>query len=376
MRWVAQHGAPLLILSPQVAQEQYRAIQSALPGVDCHYALKPLPHPAIVQALQQIDGYFDLCSNGEVDVVEQVGIDPARCIHTHPIKRDSDIRHALDYGVETFVFDNLNELSKFIPYRDRITLLCRLSFRSSDAVVDLSWKFGAQPQDGLGLITAARDMGLQVEGLSFHVGSQNLNAAKYLEAIGFCRKLFNLAALEGIQLNTLDIGGGFPVPYLEPIMDLHHYCAPIIEALQQQFPHTRLIAEPGRFIAGPSMVLVSSVMGKAERQGITWYYLDEGLYGSYSGKLYDHCDYHIFPLSDLATDKSTPETSQRVLHQSIIAGPTCDSVDVIYENIMLPELEPGDLLISPMMGAYTSASATEFNFFPKTPIVVVDDEKQ
>ena len=350
----------------RIAQEQYRAISQALPGVDCHYALKPLPDSALVNALAEVNGYFDLCSNGEVDIVDQLNIDPNRCIHTHPIKRDSDIRRAIDYGVKTFVFDNPAELKKFLPYREQVELLLRLSFRSSDAVVDLSWKFGAQPQDGLSLLLQARDLGLKLGGLSFHVGSQNLNPAKYIEAIGFCRKLFNLAALEGISLHTLDIGGGFPVPYLEPLMDIQHYCAPIVELLQQQFPNTRLIAEPGRFIAAPSMVLISSIMGVAERQGSNWYYLDEGLYGSYSGKMYDHCDYRIFPLCDL-------EGESREHRQSVLAGPTCDSVDVLYDNIMMPIMEPGELLVSPMMGAYTSASATEFNFFPKTTIVVLDE---
>ncbi len=364
-RLVAEHGAPLLLLSTQVIRQQYRTLAQALPGVQLHYALKPLPHPAVVAALKQEDGYFDLATNGEVDVVRDAGVDPSRCIHTHPIKRDGDISYALQYGCRTFIFDNPYELPKFLPYRDRVELLMRLSFRSKDAVVDLSLKFGVQPTDALELLRKAVGMGLKVRGLSFHVGSQTLNAFKYMEAIGFCRQLFNLAALDGIVLDTLDIGGGYPVPYTEPVMPIQYYCHPIAGELERQFPNTRLIAEPGRFISAPAMTLISSVMGKAERQGRMWYYLDDGLYGSYSGKLYDHADYQFMPLAKLE-GKSAPE------RPSVVAGPTCDSIDVIYQDIMLPEMECGELVVSPMMGAYTWATATEFNFFPKTKIVVID----
>ncbi|HYE04078.1 MAG TPA: type III PLP-dependent enzyme [Planctomycetota bacterium] len=364
-RMVAEHGAPLLLLSTQAIRQQYRTLKQALPGVDLHYALKPLPHPAVVAALRDEGSSFDLATNGEVDVVREAGVPPSRTIHTHPIKRDGDISYALQYGCTTFIFDNPYELPKFLPYRDRVELLMRLSFRSKDAVVDLSLKFGVQPADALDLLRKAVGMGLKVRGLSFHVGSQTLNAFKYMEAIGFCRQLFNLAALDGVVLDTLDIGGGYPVPYIEPVMPIQYYCHPIASELERQFPNTRLIAEPGRFISAPAMTLVSSVMGKAERQGRMWYYLDDGLYGSYSGKLYDHADYQFMPLSKLE-GKNAPE------RMSVVAGPTCDSIDVVYDNIMLPELECGELVVSPMMGAYTWATATEFNFFPKTKIVVID----
>jgi ornithine decarboxylase len=168
-----------------------------------------------------------------------------------------------------------------------------------------------------------------------------------------------------VRLDTLDIGGGYPVPYTEPVMPITYYCHPIAAELERQFPGVRLIAEPGRFISAPAMNLVASVMGKAERQGMMWYYLDDGLYGSYSGKLYDHCNYQFYPLAKLE-GKSGPE------RMSVVAGPTCDSIDVVYENILLPELECNDLVVSPMMGAYTSASATDFNFFPRAKIVVID----
>ncbi len=362
---VAEHGSPILLLSTRTAVAQYRALQAALPRVQLHYALKPLPHPAIVTALKAVDGWYDLATAGEVDVVRGCGIDPSRCIHTHPIKRDKDIRYALDYGVTHFVVDNPFELPKFLPYKDKVRLLLRLSFRNKDAVCDLSLKFGVQPPEALALLRQAHGMGLDVAGTSFHCGSQLVSNQKFLEAVTFCRQLFTLAALDGIFLDTLDIGGGFPVPYTESITPIDQYCAPINDLLEQNFPNIRLIAEPGRFIAAPSMTLVASVMGKSERFGRMWYYLDDGLYGSFSGKLYDHCDYPFIPLSRI-------EGSAGPERLSVVSGPTCDSIDVMYNDIMLPDMQPGDLVVGPMMGAYTWASATEFNFFPKATVVVVD----
>ena len=362
---VEEHGSPLLLLSTRTVKEQYRSLQRALPGVKLHYALKPLPHPAVVNAIKEEGGYFDLATAGEVEVVKACGIDPSRCIHTHPIKRDQDIRAALAYGCTTFVFDNPYELPKFLPYKDKIELLMRLSFRNKEAQCDLSLKFGVMPADALELLRKAHGMGLNVRGLSFHAGSQLMNNFKYVEAITACRQVFNLAALEGIRLDTLDIGGGFPATYIESVMPIHYYCHPLASELDRLFPGVRLIAEPGRFIAAPSMTLVASVMGKAMRQGRMWYYLDDGLYGSYSGRMYDHGEYHFYPLKKLEGDTS-PE------RLSVVSGPTCDSIDVIYQDIMLPELEYGDLVVSPTMGAYTWASATEFNFFPKATIVVID----
>ncbi len=362
---VAEHGAPLLLLSTQTVRQQYRKLAQALPGVQLHYALKPLPHPAVVKALADEGARFDLATNGEVDIVRALGIAPQRCIQTHPIKRVSDIRYCLEYGTSTFIFDNPWELPKFLPYKDQVELLMRLSFRNKDAQCDLSAKFGVNPSEAHELLRKAVGMGLKVRGLSFHAGSQLQNNFKYVEAIGFCRQLFNLAALDGIALDTLDIGGGYPVHYTEPVMPIHYYCHPIAAELERLFPGVRLIAEPGRFISAPAMTLVASVMGKSERQGRMWYYLDDGLYGSYSGKLYDHCDYPFLPLAKL-------EGKHGAERLSVVAGPTCDSIDVMYNDIMLPEMECGELVVSPMMGAYTWASATEFNFFPKTTIVVID----
>jgi ornithine decarboxylase len=360
---VARFGSPLLVLDCEQVRRQYHALKAALPGVDLHYALKPLPHAAVVATLRDEGAFFDLATTGEVELVKAQGVAPERCIHTHPIKRDSDIRDALRYGVTTFVADNPDEIKKFVRYRKRAELLLRVSFRSPNAVVDLSKKFGCEPSAVLGLIELARRFGIRVRGLSFHVGSQTSDPAKYVEAIRACTDLMAEALLAGLPaLDVLDIGGGFPVPYNDEVMPVDEFCAPIREALARLPKHVRVIAEPGRFICAPAAIAVSSVMGKAKRDGRWWYYLDDGLYGSYSGQLFDHAKYPVVALR---------QDGERM--PSVLAGPTCDSIDVIDENILLPELEVGDLLVGRMMGAYTWASATDFNFFKRAKVVVMNE---
>lgn len=363
-RLAARFGSPLLVVDCEQVRRQYRALRSALPGVDLHYALKPLPHASVVATLRDEGASFDLATTGEVELVKAQGIAPERCIHTHPIKRDSDIRDALRFGVTTFVADNPDEIRKFARYRKRAELLLRVCFRSPSAVCDLSKKFGCDPGAVLGLIEMARRLGVRVRGLSFHVGSQATDPSKYIEAIEACTNIVAEALLAGLpSLDVLDIGGGFPVAYSDGVMPIDEFCAPIRTALAKLPKHVRVIAEPGRFIAAPAAIAVSTVMGKAKRDGRWWYYLDDGLYGSYSGQLFDHAKYPVAALREGGE-----------LFESVLAGPTCDSIDVIDDNIALPELEVGDLVVGRMMGAYTWASATDFNFFKRAKVVVMNEQ--
>ncbi len=360
-RLVAEFGSPLLILDCARVRAQYRKLRKALPGVDLHYALKPLPHTAIVRTIIDEGGWLDLATSGEVQLVAGMKIAAARCIHTHPIKRDSDIRNALAYGVRVFVADNPDEVRKFRTFAGKAELLLRVSFRSPGAVCDLSRKFGCDPEDALALARQAAELGVGVRGFSFHVGSQAADALKHVEAIEACVRLLAAARRERLgAFDTLDIGGGFPIDYAQRAPDIGRFCAPIRKALGKLPRRVRVIAEPGRYISGPAAIGVATVMGRARREGHWWYYLDDGLYGSYSGQLYDHARYPVEAL------RSGP------LLPAVLAGPTCDSIDVIAENLMLPELRAGDLIVGRAMGAYTVASASEFNFFPQATIVAVN----
>ncbi len=361
-RLVREFGSPLLIVDCERVRAQLRKLRRALPRVDLHYALKPLPHAAVVRTIIEAGGFLDLATTGEVQLAQRLGVDPARCIHTHPIKREEDIRNALHFGVRTFVADNPDEVRKFERLRGEAELLLRVSFRSPGAVCDLSRKFGCDPEDALELARLAAELGVDVRGLSFHVGSQAADSGKHVEAIEACAKLIAAARRAKLgTLDTLDIGGGFPIDYMQPVADIARFCAPIRAALAKLPRRIRIIAEPGRYIVGPSAIGVASVMGRARREGHWWYYLDDGLYGSYSGQLYDHARYPVEPLRN---------GGERL--PAVLAGPTCDSIDVIAENLMLPKLEPGDLIIGRAMGAYTWASASEFNFFPRATVVSVN----
>jgi len=360
---VASHGTPLFVIDCDLIRRQYHALAAALPGVDLHYALKPLPDPTVVRVLAREGAWFDLATNGEVDLVSEAGIEAARCIHTHPIKRDADIRHALDYGVATFVADNPDELPKFLPYRDRVRLLIRLAFRSPEAIVDLSRKFGCDPESAIALMEQSRKLGLRVAGLSFHVGSQVARPDMYLRAILACGKfLAEAGARELGPLELLDIGGGFPIDYLEPVTPIAEFCTPIRAALARLPPGLRIIAEPGRYICGPSVFALATVMGRARRDGRWWYYLDDGLYGTYSGQLYDHSRFPVEPVK--------PHPGPRL--PCVIAGPTCDSIDVVAEDLAMPELAIGELVIGRQIGAYSLATATDFNFFPRARVLAVN----
>jgi ornithine decarboxylase len=361
-RLVREFGSPLLIVDCERVRTQWHRLRKALPGVDLHYALKPLPHAAVIQTVIDEGGFLDLATTGEVQLAARLGVEPARCIHTHPIKRDADIRNALQFGLRIFVVDNPDEVRKFAAYKRQAQLLLRVSFRCPGAVCDLSRKFGCDPEDVLELARLAAQLGIQVRGLSFHVGSQAADAVKYVEAIEVCAKLLSAIRREKLGIcDTLDIGGGFPIDYAHPAADIARFCAPIRAQLGKLAKRIRVIAEPGRFIVGPAAIGVASVMGRAQREGHWWYYLDDGLYGSYSGQIYDHARYPVESLR-----------SGGPRFPSVLAGPTCDSIDVIAENLMLPRLKSGDLIVGRAMGAYTWASASDFNFFAKATIVAVN----
>ena len=361
-RLVREFGSPLLILDCERVRVQFRKLKKALPHVDLHYALKPLPHPAVVRTVIAEGGFLDLATSGEVQLVGRLGVPAERCIHTHPIKRPADIENALAFGVRIFVADNPDEVQKFASHKGVAQLLLRVSFRSPGAVCDLSRKFGCDPEAALDLARVAARLGIGVRGLSFHAGSQTPDAGKHVEALEACARLMAAARREKLGVfDTLDIGGGFPIDYGQPVQDIGRFCAPLRAALARLPKRIRVIAEPGRYIVGPAAIGVASVMGRAQREGHWWYYLDDGLYGSYSGQLYDHARYPVEPL------KGGGE-----LLPAVLAGPTCDSIDVIAENLMLPKLKAGDLIVGRAMGAYTRASASEFNFFPRATVVAVN----
>ncbi len=374
---LALHGTPLLLLDPRIVERQYRRLQRALPFVGFHYAMKALAHETVLEVLDDAGCGFDVASGQELAMLTRRGVDPSRIIHTHPVKKPAEIAEALAAGVRTFVVDNETEIDKFLEAPADARLLVRLSYRSPHAGSDLSSKFGVGPFEAAHLVERALAAGVRVAGFSYHVGSQLDDpprfasaAADTLELMGILERRLN------VQFDTLDIGGGFPASYDTETAAVDDVGAALRHVLA---PHARrldIIAEPGRIMVADAMTLVTSVVGIAERVDGRWYYLDDGLYGSYSNVLTEDLHPLVFAERDLGGADASPAPHARSTggagHRwATLAGPTCDSSDVVAREVLLPDLRVGDLLVSPTMGAYTTVTASRFNGRPFTPVAVV-----
>lgn len=345
----------LLVFSRTAAEHRLHLLKMHLPMVTPYYAIKSCPHPSLLQVLADAGCKFDIATIGEIKLLESIGVTGDRTIHTHPIKNDKDIEAGIKFGTTVFVVDNIVEIKKFVKYKDQAKLLLRLSFPNPDASIDLSRKFGCIPEMVEPLLQQCIELGVEVVGLSFHVGSQSKNCNRYVQALDCC-----IPVLRKYNLSILDIGGGFPVEYYNHVPDLEAFFTPIRERLQG-LDDLYIISEPGRFISAPTMTCISTVVGVSERIDAIWYYLNDGVYGSYSGVLFDHVEYNMIVFSD---------SDEREV--SVLTGPTCDSIDVVVPECTLPPLTVGDIVVGFNMGAYTMATSTNFNCI--TPPIIVDVE--
>jgi ornithine decarboxylase len=371
-RWaelVKTHGTPLLVLEPHLVARRVRQLQNALPDFGLHYAVKALPHPVVLSTIAICGAGFDVATRGEVDQLQQLGLPMHRCIHTNPIKKPADIDHAYAAGIRTFVVENACEAQKFAGRPADIELLVRLAFRNPAAKSDLSSKFGAELPDAELLVKHVLAAGVQFAGFSFHVGSQSPSAEPFRVALQDTLHLIaHLHDALRVRTWVLDIGGGFPVSYCEPGPPIQAVAA-IVDSVFDGLGAPRrdeftLLAEPGRFLAADCMTLLTSVVGSAVRDGRHWHYLDDGIYGSYSNVMTE--DVHP-PILSLREIVDGPGDNEPV----VLAGPTCDSADVIAVDYPMPTLNVGDVVVSPLMGAYTSVTSSRFNGIPATPIIEV-----
>jgi ornithine decarboxylase len=360
----ARYGTPLLVVSRPKLIETYQKMREHLPGVEMFYAAKANPDHHILSTLCEQGCSVDVCSFGELQAAVRAGFAPDRMLHTHPCKTESNLLDCYEYGVRWFVYDNLLELEKMARLTPDVNLLLRLAVSASSSMINLSAKFGAALTDAVGLIRAARRHGMNVRGFSFHVGSQCLNPEDYRTALKRIREVWDRVAEDGTELEVLDIGGGFPAPYRTDAPSIESFCQSLHSGLDEIFGDLpiRLIAEPGRGMCAESVSLVTRVIGKNTRWDMPWYIIDDGLYGSFSGKVFDHIDYPIL----------AENADSRELHACVLAGPTCDSSDVVSRDQMMPDLEVGEILLVPSMGAYTSASACPFNGLPVANSIAID----
>lgn len=359
-----EYGTPLLVLSLEQIEKNYRLLRTHLPRVKVFYAIKANPHRRILELMRDLGSNFDVASDGEIMELSSLGVDGSRMIYANPMKTVNGLRACRNAGVGKMTFDSAGEIDKMARECPGATVLLRIRIDNSSAHVDLNKKFGAAREQALELLLKARDAGLDAAGIAFHVGSQTTSADPYLYALDIAREIFEEAAAAGMQLRIMDIGGGFPIPEPKVRFNLQEMLNQINARLDEDFPGVEIWAEPGRFICGTAVNLITSVIGVTERGGQPWYFLDEGLYGTFSGVLFDQWEFKLISFKEGEQVAAT------------FAGPSCDSLDIMFRGKMTVRQEEGDLILVPICGAYTSASATTFNGFSKANFVVWEDVKE
>ncbi len=366
---VREHGTPIYVVSREQIVENYRRLDAALPAVKLFYAVKANPHPGILEALAGIGAGFDVASRGEIAAALAAGADARRdLIFADTVKDPRHIAHATAVGLDDFTFDNASEITQIARHAPGAHVHVRIRVSNEGSVARLSEKFGAEPDDALPLLLAAREAGLDPRGVSFHVGSQCLAVERYLEALDTVRDIFDRAAAAGLRLEMVDIGGGFPVRYGDEDFDIAAMGAAITGHYEALFdPDVKLVAEPGRAVVGDAVALVTKVISESTRDGRDWLYFDDGVFGSFlEVVLYKQA----YPLRALSGGPP---------RDYVLAGPTCDCIDVFSRDgegrtctARLPEMHLDDLLVAGGMGAYTFAESTRFNGFPPPAFVYLD----
>jgi ornithine decarboxylase len=364
------HGTPLVVVDHKVLRENYGQFQKHLPRVQVYYAVKANSDPAIVQTFYDAGASFDVASVAEfLNVHEKIKHLPAkqrqdfiwdRIIYANPIKAIETLER-LDPYKPLVTYDNYEEVIKIARYAPHSGLVLRLGVPNTGSMVELSSKFGALPGEAVDLIAFAHNNKLEVEGLSFHVGSQCTNPQNYSQALHLAVGIFSEAKTRGFDLKLLDIGGGFPAHYDDAVPPFKRLAKMINAELDRLFPEPiEILAEPGRFLVASAATAVAQIIGKAVRGGKLCYYLNDGVYHTYSGVIFDHGQYR------LRSFKKGPTQICSVF------GPTCDALDTISLTEQLPDMEMGELVYSENMGAYSAASSTSFNGFPPAKVVHVN----
>jgi ornithine decarboxylase len=365
-----EHGTPIFVIDHERIRENYREFRELLPHVQVYYAVKANSNPEIVKTLFRLGCSFDVASMPEFMVVyENIRDMPDKerqdwiwdkIIYANTIKPVETLE-ALDQYKPLVTFDNIEELRKIRRHAPNAGLVLRLRVPNTGSMVELSSKFGAHPGEAVDLIVEAFKTGLVVEGLSFHVGSQCTNFENYVQALQLSANIIREAEERaGNRIKILDIGGGFPVKYNPEVRSLKVLARKLNAEIRRLFtPDTEILAEPGRFMVADACSLVAKVIGKAIRDGKRCYYINDGIYHTYSGQIFDHCTYPVLAFRE----------GERQI--SSVFGPTCDAFDTVTLGAELPDLEIGDLVYSENIGAYSIASSTYFNGFPPAKVVHV-----
>lgn len=368
-----KHGTPLFVVDHAQLRKNLAEFKRWLPRVQPYYAVKANSDPAIVRTLYRAGASFDVASWPEFDLVHAniKGL-PAKerqdyiwdkIIYANPIKANETLRKLNPYK-PLVTYDNFEEIGKIARHAPQAGLVLRLKVPNTGAMVELSSKFGCDPGQAVNLIEAAHAAGLTVEGLSFHVGSQTTNFQNYAQALQLAAGVLKEARSRGFtKMIQLDIGGGFPAPYDDNVRPIRELGRLLNAEIPRLFPKdVAILAEPGRFLVATAATLVAEVIGKADRDGKRCYYINDGVYHTFSGVIFDHMKYPVKAFKKGPTQLCA------------VFGPTCDALDTISLAEELPDLDLGDLVYAPNIGAYSHASSTSFNGFPPAKVLHINQD--
>ncbi len=358
-----KHETPFLVVNLDIVQKKYQELKSLFPFAGIYYAVKACPANEVVTLLRDLGSNFDVASRYELDQLLALGISPDRISYGNTIKKAADIAYFYEKGVRLFATDSDADIQNLAQYAPGSRVFCRiLSEGGETADWPLSRKFGCHPDMAIDLIMLAKKRGLNPCGISFHVGSQQREIGAWDSAIAKVRYIFDYLKDEGIKLTLINMGGGFPASYISKTNEMTTYAEEITRYLQEDFgdDFPEIILEPGRSMVGESGVIVSEVVLLSQKSttGVDkWLYLDVGRFNGLIETWDESIKYPLYC-----------EAAGRPCEDFIIAGPTCDSQDIMYEYFRNPlpsRIEPGDRIYWLTCGAYTTSYASVgFNGFP------------
>jgi ornithine decarboxylase len=356
-----EDDGPCLVVDLEVVRDNYRAFAGALPDTRVYYAVKANPSPEVLKLLAGLGSCFDTASVTEIEMVLAVGAAPDRISYGNTIKKERDIARAFALGVRLFAVDSKKEVEKIARAAPGARVFCRFLFDCLGAEWPLSRKFGCDPAMAVEVLEDAYRQGLEAHGVSFHVGSQQRRTQAWDQALKSAAAIFRACADRGIQLTMVNLGGGFPTKHLKEVPSVKAYGNSIFRALRKHFGNAipETIIEPGRGMVGNAGIIEAEVVlvsRKSANDNVRWVYLDIGKFGGLAETMDESIRYPIRTRYD--GSEAGP---------CVVAGPTCDSMDVLYEKTPydLPvSLEIGDKVLIEGAGAYTATYASVgFNGF-------------
>ena len=361
------HPTPFLVCDLETVRERYTRLTAALPGVRCFYALKCNSLPELLSAFTRLGASFEVASYAELQMLQALGVDPDEVLYSNTVKPASHVAGSFAAGLWRYAFDSEGELYKLAEHAPGSAVYVRLRVDDSTSLFPLSRKFGAEAQEARALLLLARNLGLRPYGVTFHVGSQCTTTSAWRQAIAAVGRLLTQLSGDGITLEMLNLGGGFPARYIEPVPSIDQVAHTIESALDELLPYRPglLAVEPGRYLVAECAVLVSGVLGREVRAGENWAYLDVGAYNGLM-ETQQTVNQWRYPLWSSRPDHAADQVPFTV------TGPSCDSSDTMFYGVHLPAtLDAGDRLYIGSAGAYTLSYASSFNGFPPpTPVFV------